>query len=147
MASLVEGYRLSSLWRSPYYGGRHISVKRNVLGSGHDPSDRTLAPRAITAAVKLFRMQGYTATGLSQILEESGAPKGSFYFHFPRGKTQLAEEAIDQYIAARISVLRSISENTWGDALAFVRQLFEHVRGRDGGLRFPIRMPDAKSGQ
>ena len=70
-------------------------------------------------------MQGYTATGLTQILEESGAPKGSFYFHFPRGKTQLAEEAIDQYIAARISVLRSISENTRGDALAFVRQLFD----------------------
>ena len=48
---------------------------------------------AIEAAVRLFRTQGYSATGLTQLLEESGAPKGSFYFHFPGGKQQLAIEA------------------------------------------------------
>jgi len=80
--------------------------------------------RAIATAVRLFRIQGYTATGLTQILEESGAPKGSFYFHFPRGKTQLAEEAIDDYVASRIAVLRSISADTMSDALSFVRQIF-----------------------
>jgi tetratricopeptide (TPR) repeat protein len=53
--------------------------------------------RAIATAERLFRIQGYTATGLNQIIEESGSPKGSFYFHFPRGKAQLAEEAIDHY--------------------------------------------------
>lgn len=78
----------------------------------------------IATAERLFRVQGYTATGLIQILKESGAPKGSFYFHFPRGKAQLAEEAIDQYVAKRISVLRDISSNTTGDALKFVRQIF-----------------------
>ncbi|GAA4487245.1 TetR/AcrR family transcriptional regulator [Gluconacetobacter asukensis] len=80
--------------------------------------------RAIATAVRLFRIQGYTATGLTQILEESGAPKGSFYFHFPRGKTQLAEEAIDHYVEARIAVLRNISADTTGDALGFTRQIF-----------------------
>ncbi|MFS3135610.1 TetR/AcrR family transcriptional regulator [Gluconacetobacter sacchari] len=80
--------------------------------------------RAIAAAERLFRIQGYTATGLTQILEESGAPKGSFYFHFPRGKAQLAEEAIDHYIAGRIAVLRNISTDTTGDAVSFVRRLF-----------------------
>lgn len=79
---------------------------------------------AITTAQRLFRVQGYTATGLTQIIEESGSPKGSFYFHFPRGKTQLAEEAIDQYVASRIAVLRTISADTAGDAQKFVRQLF-----------------------
>ena len=79
---------------------------------------------AIAAAERLFRLQGYTATGLTQILETSGAPKGSFYFHFPRGKAQLAEEAIDHYIAKRIAVLRNISANTTGDALDFVREIF-----------------------
>ncbi|UJD92664.1 TetR/AcrR family transcriptional regulator (plasmid) [Rahnella aquatilis] len=80
---------------------------------------------AIATAERLFRLQGYTATGLTQIIQESGSPKGSFYFHFPRGKAQLAEEAIDHYVAARISVLRDISANTMGDALNFVQQLFK----------------------
>ncbi|WP_445214728.1 TetR/AcrR family transcriptional regulator [Burkholderia cenocepacia] len=80
--------------------------------------------RAIATAERLFRIQGYTATGLTQILEESGAPKGSFYFHFPRGKAQLAEEAIDNYVTHRIAVLRNISADTTGHALNFVRQIF-----------------------
>lgn len=80
--------------------------------------------RAIATAERLFRIQGYTATGLTEILQESGAPKGSFYFHFPRGKAQLAEEAIDRYVAVRIAVLRTISSNTTGNALNFVRQIF-----------------------
>ena len=79
---------------------------------------------AIATAQRLFRIQGYTATGLTQIIEESGSPKGSFYFHFPRGKTQLAEEAIDHYVASRIAVLRTISADTAGDAPKFVRQIF-----------------------
>ena len=80
--------------------------------------------RAIATAERLFRIQGYTATGLNQIIEESGSPKGSFYFHFPRGKAQLAEEAIDHYVTSRIAVLRDISANTTGDALSFVHQIF-----------------------
>lgn len=88
---------------------------------------RKTDPRAsaIAAAIRLFRMQGYTATGLTQILKESGAPKGSFYFHFPRGKVQLAEEAIDHYVSSRTVVIRSISVGTAGDALGFVHRLFD----------------------
>ncbi|MGF6870883.1 TetR/AcrR family transcriptional regulator [Paraburkholderia sp. MM5477-R1] len=88
------------------------------------PRTTDARPRAIATAQRLFRIQGYTATGLTQILEESGAPKGSFYFHFPRGKAQLAEEAIDGYVANRIAVLREISANTTGHALNFVHQIF-----------------------
>lgn len=87
------------------------------------PRKTDARPLAISTAARLFRIQGYTATGLSQILQESGAPKGSFYFHFPRGKAQLAEEAIDQYVTARMAVLQSISANTAGDAERFVRQV------------------------
>lgn len=83
--------------------------------------------RAIDTAERLFRIQGYAATGLNQIIEESGSPKGSFYFHFPRGKTQLAEEAIDNYVASRASILRRIAANTAGDALSFVHQIFDAI--------------------
>ncbi len=75
--------------------------------------------------MRLFRIQGYTATGLTQILVESGAPKGSFYFHFPRGKAQLAEQAIDQYVASRMDVLERISAETVGNAPEFINRLFD----------------------
>ena len=49
----------------------------------------------IETACRLFEIKGYNATGLNEILSESGAPKGSLYYHFPKGKEQLALEAIN----------------------------------------------------
>ena len=63
---------------------------------------------ALETAGRLFRTQGYAATGLTQILEESGAPKGSFYFHFPGGKLQVAHEVLEAYgaqVTAGMTVL------------------------------------------
>ncbi|MCB9638023.1 MAG: TetR/AcrR family transcriptional regulator [Myxococcales bacterium] len=50
--------------------------------------------RMIEVAARLFQRQGYHGTGLNQVLQESQAPKGSMYFHFPEGKEELAEAAI-----------------------------------------------------
>jgi TetR/AcrR family transcriptional repressor of lmrAB and yxaGH operons len=52
-----------------------------------DPNTRE---RILATASGLFQRQGYHATGLNQVLAEGKAPKGSLYFHFPRGKEQLA---------------------------------------------------------
>ncbi|MGO8952451.1 MAG: TetR/AcrR family transcriptional regulator [Rhodomicrobium sp.] len=53
------------------------------------PSDAR--SRIIRTASALFRQRGYDGVGLTEILEVSGAPKGSFYHHFPEGKEQLAQ--------------------------------------------------------
>ena len=50
--------------------------------------------RMINAAAELFRQRGYYATTFSDVVHESGAPRGSTYFHFPGGKQELAREAI-----------------------------------------------------
>lgn len=79
---------------------------------------------AIETAVRLFRTQGYSATGLTQLLEASGAPKGSFYFHFPGGKEQLALEALALFgdeIRARIQRRAATAQ---GDEAAFIRAMF-----------------------
>src|SRR2546430_12031034 len=48
----------------------------------------------VRGAVSLIRTRGVNATSLSDVLAESGAPRGSIYDHFPQGKEQLAGEAV-----------------------------------------------------
>jgi TetR/AcrR family transcriptional repressor of lmrAB and yxaGH operons len=48
----------------------------------------------VDAAVTLFRRRGYAGTGLNDIVELSGAPKGSLYHYFPDGKASIAEAAV-----------------------------------------------------
>lgn len=49
--------------------------------------------RMIRSAAALFRERGVEATSLSDVIELSGAPRGSIYHHFPGGKAELAEAA------------------------------------------------------
>ena len=93
--------------------------------------------RAIAATSELVQEQGYAATGLEEILSRSGAPKGSFYFHFPGGKEQLVAEAvaasgdgIRQLIDAVVSDAKTPQEAIRAIASFQARQLaesgFEH---------------------
>jgi AcrR family transcriptional regulator len=50
--------------------------------------------RIVEASAELFRHQGYSATGVKQIVEAAQAPFGSLYHFFPGGKEQLGAEAI-----------------------------------------------------
>jgi AcrR family transcriptional regulator len=50
--------------------------------------------RMVTSAALLFRERGYSGTGFRDVIEHSGAPRGSIYHHFPGGKSQLAEETM-----------------------------------------------------
>ena len=48
----------------------------------------------LTATAELMRIKGYGAVGVHDIVAASGAPIGSLYHHFPRGKVQIAGEAL-----------------------------------------------------
>jgi AcrR family transcriptional regulator len=50
--------------------------------------------RIVNSSATLFRRQGYTATGVKQIVAEAEAPFSSLYHFFPNGKDQLAVEVI-----------------------------------------------------
>jgi TetR/AcrR family transcriptional regulator, lmrAB and yxaGH operons repressor len=50
--------------------------------------------KIVRATAELLRRRGYAATGINEIAELSGAPKGSLYHYFPDGKEQIAAEAL-----------------------------------------------------
>ena len=50
--------------------------------------------RIVETSAELFRLQGYNATGIKQIVTEAQAPFGSIYHFFPGGKEELGAEAI-----------------------------------------------------
>ncbi len=50
--------------------------------------------KILITMARLIEKQGFHATGLNEIIRESGAPKGSVYYYFPGGKEQIGVEAI-----------------------------------------------------
>jgi TetR/AcrR family transcriptional regulator, lmrAB and yxaGH operons repressor len=63
----------------------------------------------VESAVRLFRRQGYAATGLNEILEMSGAPKGSLYHYFPGGKTEIGAAAVQAAGEKVTATLREVA--------------------------------------
>ena len=62
--------------------------------------------RMVISAALLIRERGAHPTAIADVLEHSGAPRGSAYHYFPGGRTQLLCEAIDyagDHVAAKIS--------------------------------------------
>ena len=57
--------------------------------------DRDSRAELVQTMARLLREQGYTATGLAQLLSESGVSNGSLYHHFPGGLEEVAEAALE----------------------------------------------------
>ncbi|HTM22584.1 MAG TPA: TetR/AcrR family transcriptional regulator [Kofleriaceae bacterium] len=86
--------------------------------------------RMLQATAELLQKQGYHGTGLAQILEASGAPRGSLYFHFPGGKEELACAALDASGAAWRALLQEAIERApdpRGAILAVCRALGDEL--------------------
>jgi TetR/AcrR family transcriptional regulator, lmrAB and yxaGH operons repressor len=78
--------------------------------------------RMVQTMGRLMQRQGFHATGLNQVLAESGAPRGSMYHHFPAGKEQLAAEAVTASGAFLAAVIETTlaSKETAGTAIRAV---------------------------
>ena len=87
----------------------------------------------IRAAVALFAERGYSATSFNDIIERSGAPRGSIYHHFPGGKSELAADAL-RWTSERVrrGLAAASAQGTSADAVrVFVTTLGEALRASD----------------
>jgi AcrR family transcriptional regulator len=66
---------------------------------------RGVRERMVASAVALLARRGLQATSFSEVLEHSGAPRGSVYHHFPEGKNQMIDSALDAAGATAIELL------------------------------------------
>ncbi|GAA3382294.1 TetR/AcrR family transcriptional regulator [Cryptosporangium minutisporangium] len=85
---------------------------------------RETRTRLVSTARTLIEAQGYFGTGLNQILAESGAPRGSLYFHFPGGKDQLVAAALSDAGDEVAALIRELEANA-PTALALAQQLID----------------------
>lgn len=83
--------------------------------------------RLISSTVQSLRANGYAGTGLSDVIRESGVPRGSLYHHFPGGKAELAASAIHHGGADMVARLRRLHERT-GSVARSIEAFCDHYR-------------------
>jgi AcrR family transcriptional regulator len=97
--------------------------------------------RIVETSAELFRKQGYTATGVKQIVTAAQAPFGSVYHFFPGGKEQLGAEAIVVSGAIYELLIPAVLDPA-PDPVTGVRDFFagaaEHLRETDYADACPI---------
>jgi TetR/AcrR family transcriptional regulator, lmrAB and yxaGH operons repressor len=98
----------------------------------------TARERIVDMAMRLFSRRGYAAVGLNEILDKSGAPKGSLYYYFPGGKEELAAAAVKRGADLFVATVEEIVAAAPSAAHA-VRRIgrtlahwMEHSKFRDG---------------
>ena len=94
--------------------------------------------RMVRSAALLIRERGAHPTAIADVLEHSGAPRGSAYHYFPGGRTQLLCEAVDfagEYVAAKIAKAAS--------GMDALDQLFSEYRKQLLGSDFRAGCPSS----
>ena len=80
--------------------------------------------RLVECAARLFWKNGYSATGISEILQQTGLPKGSFYFYF-KSKDELAMAVTAYYQKLLLDYFQNSAHgHTWE---TFVEDIFAYL--------------------
>ncbi|AUM13524.1 TetR/AcrR family transcriptional regulator [Ketobacter alkanivorans] len=87
-----------------------------------DPND--IPERLIKSGLSLFLNQGYNGTGIKQITDHAGVPKGSFYNHFT-SKEAFAAVIVDYYAENSAEAWQHMMASAPHDPMAAIRHVFE----------------------
>jgi TetR/AcrR family transcriptional repressor of lmrAB and yxaGH operons len=87
----------------------------------------------ISSAAALIGARGLSGTSFSDVLADSGAPRGSIYHHFPGGKRQLAGDVIEWTSGQILGYLRACPADTADGVLAWFIDLWRQSVLASGG--------------
>ena len=91
----------------------------------------------IDVGLELMRKYGYGATGVQEILDAAGVPKGSFYHHFS-SKEEFTAAVVERYVTLAGEHCRKVLTNTQEAPLRRLRRYFEDLI-RLAGQSAPIQ--------
>jgi TetR/AcrR family transcriptional repressor of lmrAB and yxaGH operons len=80
-------------------------VNNLLIETGEDGVATDTRARMVAGAARLLAQRGLQETSFSEVLELTGAPRGSIYHHFPLGKDQLVASAVDLAGAHAIALI------------------------------------------
>ncbi len=100
------------------------------------PAPRKHRDPIVDTAIRQFRKNGYPATALNTIVELSGAPKGSVYHYFPKGKPSIAVAAVEEASLRMARTMRDIAAGS-PNAEGFIKEFANTLSGwlRRSGYR------------
>jgi TetR/AcrR family transcriptional regulator, transcriptional repressor for nem operon len=90
------------------------------------PAPLSTKDQLIDVGLELMRKHGYGATGLQEILESAGIPKGSFYHHFG-SKEEFAVAVIERYESLSTKHCLGLLGHTRQAPLKRLRHYFEDL--------------------
>src|ERR1700692_687999 len=106
---------------------RPYAMSRVIVNGGVRTMATDSRAKMVSSAAKLIRSRGVSATSFSDVVADSGAPRGSIYHHFPDGKKQLAECAMQLTSEQILGHMRSSTATTAQAVLKHFISLFRHV--------------------
>jgi AcrR family transcriptional regulator len=104
--------------------------------------------RMLNSAATLMRERGASGTSVDDILSHSGAPRGSIYHHFPGGRSQIIEEAVDLAGASIGAIIAGSVDATPVQMLdAFLAEWRANLAASDFRAGCPVLAVAIESGQ
>jgi len=91
----------------------------------------------VDVGLELMRKQGYGATGVQEILDAAGVPKGSFYHHFS-SKEEFTAAVLERYVSLESAHCSEVLGNKRQTPLRRLRRYFEDLV-RTAGQSAPIQ--------
>jgi AcrR family transcriptional regulator len=102
----------------------------------------TTRERILSSSTELFGRQGYSGTGMNQIVAEAEAALGSIYHFFPGGKDELCEESIRTSGQIYLTLIKAVLDGT-PDIVEGVTEFFRGAGAQVGATDYADACPIA----